>query len=127
MALFAGCPTYLWTSENVAAPKARSGEGPPLILMLDEPISALDVSIQQEILNLLMHLREHEGLTYILVGNDLAVISHLCDRTAAFQRALNAAACLYFTTFLSPGSDETHRDHMHLDGRKRTGGYRYCR
>jgi len=35
---------------------------------------------------------------------------------AAFQRALNAAACLYFTTVLSPGSDETHRDHMHLDG-----------
>ena len=65
-----------------------------------------------------MHLREHEGLTCILVGNDLAVISHLCDR---------AAACLYFTTVLSPGSDETHRDHMHLDGMKRTGGYRYCR
>ncbi len=82
MALFAGYPTYLWTSENVAAPKARSGEGPPLILMLDAPISALDLSIQQEILNLLMHLREHEGLTCILVGNDLAVISHLRDRAA---------------------------------------------
>ncbi|MFC3164663.1 extensin family protein [Ciceribacter thiooxidans] len=70
--------------------------------MLDEPISAL-------------------------VGNDLAVISHLCDRAAAFQRALNAAACLYFTTVLSPGSDDAHRNHMHLDVMKRTGGYRYCR
>lgn len=49
------------------------------------------------------------------------------DLAAAFQRALNAAACLYFTTVLSPGSDETHRDHMHLDAMKRTGGYRYCR
>ncbi|MFA7414715.1 MAG: extensin family protein [Rhizobium sp.] len=46
---------------------------------------------------------------------------------AAFQRALNAAACLYFTTVLSPGSDETHPDHMHLDVMKRTAGYRYCR
>ncbi|MFA7414713.1 MAG: extensin family protein [Rhizobium sp.] len=95
--------------------------------MLDEPISALDVSIRQEILNLLMHLREHEGLTCILVGNDLAVISHLCDRAAAFRLALNAAACLYFTTVLSPGSDDTHRDHMHLDVMRRTGGHRYWR
>jgi len=46
---------------------------------------------------------------------------------AAFQRTLNAAACLYFTTVLSPGSDDAHRDHVHLDGMKRTGGYRYCR
>ncbi|RCW28172.1 hypothetical protein DFR48_101181 [Ciceribacter lividus] len=49
------------------------------------------------------------------------------DLAAAFQRALNAAACLYFTTVLSPGSDGTHEDHMHLDVMKRTGGYRYCR
>lgn len=49
------------------------------------------------------------------------------DLAAAFQRALNAAACLYFTTVLSPGSDDAHRDHMHLDVMKRTGAYRYCR
>ncbi|MFC3164661.1 extensin family protein [Ciceribacter thiooxidans] len=49
------------------------------------------------------------------------------DLAAAFQRTLNAAACLYFTTVLSPGSDDAHRDHMHLDVMKRTGGYRYCR
>ncbi len=93
----------------MSRPRRSLWEGPPLILMLDEPISALDLSIQQEILNLLMHLREHEGLTCILVANDLAVISHLRDRAAAFQRALNAAACLYFTTVLSPGSDDARR------------------
>ncbi|WP_416795497.1 extensin family protein [Ciceribacter azotifigens] len=55
------------------------------------------------------------------------VASEVSDLAAAFQRALNAAACLYFTTVLSPGSDDAHRDHMHLDVMKRAGGYRYCR
>ncbi len=45
----------------------------------------------------------------------------------AFQRTLNASACLYFTTVLAPGSDETHQDHMHLDLIKRTNDARYCR
>lgn len=46
---------------------------------------------------------------------------------AAFQRAFNAVACLYFTTVLSPGSDPTHQDHMHLDVIERKSGFRYCR
>ncbi|SSC66139.1 unnamed protein product [Ciceribacter selenitireducens ATCC BAA-1503] len=46
---------------------------------------------------------------------------------AAFQRSLNAAACLYFTTVLSPGSDEAHKDHLHLDVIERKSGYRFCR
>jgi hypothetical protein len=46
---------------------------------------------------------------------------------AAFQRALNAMACLYFTTVLSPGSDAAHQDHLHLDVIERKSGFRYCR
>ena len=46
---------------------------------------------------------------------------------AAFQRSLNAMACLYFTTVLSPGSDAAHQDHLHLDVIKRNSGFRYCR
>ncbi len=57
----------------------------PQILLLDEPTSALDVSIQAEILNLLKDLREREGLTYILVSHDLAVVAHLCNRVAIMQ------------------------------------------
>ncbi|MCM2291164.1 extensin family protein [Allorhizobium sp. BGMRC 0089] len=46
---------------------------------------------------------------------------------AAFQRTLNASACLYFTTVLSPGSDPTHQTHMHLDLIKRRHDGRFCR
>ena len=49
------------------------------------------------------------------------------DMDGAFQRSLTAAACLYFTTVLSPGSDATHQDHLHLDVLERRGGFRYCR
>lgn len=47
--------------------------------------------------------------------------------SGAFQRTLNASACLYFTTVLAPGSDETHMDHMHLDLIRRNNDARYCR
>jgi peptide/nickel transport system ATP-binding protein len=60
----------------------------PAILLLDEPTSALDVSIQAEILNLLKDLREREGLTYILVSHDMAVIAHLCNRVAVMQNGM---------------------------------------
>jgi hypothetical protein len=44
----------------------------------------------------------------------------------AFQRSITAAACLFFTTVLSPGSDATHQDHLHIDVMKRKNNYRYC-
>lgn len=45
----------------------------------------------------------------------------------AFQRTITTAACLFFKTVLSPGSDATHQDHLHLDVLERKGGYLYCR
>ncbi|CUX10008.1 MULTISPECIES: extensin family protein [Agrobacterium tumefaciens complex] len=45
----------------------------------------------------------------------------------AFQRTITAAACLFFRTVLSPGSDATHQDHLHLDVLERKGDYLYCR
>ena len=44
----------------------------------------------------------------------------------AFQRAVRAGSCLYFTTVLGPGSDAAHADHLHMDIKERNGGYRLC-
>jgi dipeptide transport system ATP-binding protein len=74
----------------------------PKILVLDEPVSALDVSIQAQILNLLADLQEKHGLTYVFISHALAVIRHVADRVMVMYLGRGVEIAPAETLFAAP-------------------------
>lgn len=79
-------PRFLSGGERQRAAIARAMAPAPRILVLDEAVSALDVSIQAQILNLLIELRQASGAAYLFVSHDLAVVQHVTERLLVMQR-----------------------------------------
>ncbi|WP_197377692.1 dipeptide ABC transporter ATP-binding protein [Mycolicibacterium baixiangningiae] len=88
---------------------ARALATQPKILALDEPVSALDVSIQAGIINLLLDLQEQFGLSYLFVSHDLSVVRHLAHRVAVMHKGSIVEQGDGDQIFTAPRHDYTRR------------------
>ena len=81
----------------------------PRVLVLDEPVSALDVSVQAQVLNLLCDLQRDQGIGYLFIGHDLSVAEYFCDEITVMRAGIIEEQADAETLFRAPRSDYARR------------------
>jgi len=88
---------------------ARAVAVEPKFVVCDEAVSALDVTIQAQVIDLLMELRDRHGLTYLFISHDLSVVKRICDRTVVLRHGKVVEAGLTKDLVDNPQSEYTQR------------------